>query len=255
MPDEVVESPEEEAPEAQEQPTPEVPSVPSAGAEPSAPSGFDVEAFVEALEDPRVAQAFGKAIREPVRRQVQSFGDSGLAQVRRIAEYLERHKGDVEAAEREMKMDAILEGQTSSAPPGGTGEAGDTEETVAMQAISTELLSGAGIPFDHPEYRALVSQYGGQIRNPQHWETIVSAFVRRLTAKAEKQETSVTAASAVGESGVPTASPADVDSATAELDAIQRGSMGSLTNPTVAKRREELREYLAANTEQRPDIQ
>jgi hypothetical protein len=73
----------------------------------------------------------------------------------------------------------------------------------AFEAISKEILSGADIPFDDAEYNALVTEYEGRVRNPEHWRSIAQAHVDRRRIQSERQEGVTPAASSSALGGTP----------------------------------------------------
>jgi len=225
---------------------PVVPSTVSA----TAPSAkLDADSLASALKsDPTLRSALVEALRPEWQKDTQSVKDKRIAgltdDVERLKVYIQKTGGDVDAAVREMRVDELLEGR----PARGGAE---SEDVAYMTAKSALILKDAEISFEDPEYRLLVAQYEGRI-NPNQWVDVVQHFADSRQKKATRQ-TSVTASAAVGGGG--SAAPAgDLDALTEELEAIQSGKRGSLTDPKLQAKRKELRKQLADLTPQRPDI-
>ena len=174
------------------------PSVPSLEQPPSPFGDLDVETLAEKL-----APHLADSLRPEWQKDDQSVKDRRIAgltdDVARLKSYMSKSGGDVDKAVREMQIDDMLAGRSESKVPGRT-ESGSSGLQAAMQAVSTEILSGAEIDFEDPEYVALTKQYGGRIDNAEDWRAITQAFADRRTSKAAKQE-GVTEAATVGATG------------------------------------------------------
>ena len=211
------------------------PSVPSLEQPPSPFSGLDVETLAEKL-----APHLADSLRPEWQKDDQSVKDSrihGLIDdVDRLKSYMKREGGDVDKAVREMQIDDMLAGRSESKVPGRT-ESGSSGLQAAMQAVSTEILSGAEIDFDDSEYVALTKQYAGRITNAEDWRAVAQAFADRRTTKTAKQE-GVTSAATVGESGAAATASGDAESVAAELNELLDGT--GVTKPETQKRIAEL---------------
>jgi hypothetical protein len=108
-----------------------------------------------------------------------------------------RVKGDVEANELRQRF-AELEAQVKGA--GGT--AAPKPAAAFREAATAEKLRKAEIPFDDPEYTALVDRYADAPMSDEQWLTLVDMFTDRRSTKAAKQ-TNAGEAAAVTESGTP----------------------------------------------------
>ena len=239
--------------ETQEKPTPAVPS-PVSAVTPSAPS-LDADLLANALANPKVRGALVETLRPEWQKDSQSVKDKRIAgltdDVERLKAYMKATGGDVDAAVREMRIDDVLEGRASPDTVRGR-TVPESQDEAYMKARSAQILNDAQISFDDPEYGVLVAQYQGRV-NPAQWVDIVANLANSRQKKATKQ-TGVTAAAAVGGGAAAAPGSGDVDALTAELEAIQAGQRGSLTDPKLREKRKELRTQIAALTPQRPDI-
>ena len=238
---------------AVEQATPAspMPSVPGGPAPASPqPPAVDVEAVARRAAE-IVRGELDPVLDDRVDARFKSTTHGRFKDVQRIADYLAQSSGNVEQAARNLVLDEIVaERQGPQGGAEGTASAIDRPWETA-RAKSAAILSGAGLAVDDPGYVALVEQYRGRI-DPSDWPDIAQHYADNATRKQSRQ-TSVTASAAVGGGG--SAAPAgDVDTLTEELEAIQSGKRGSLTDPKLQAKRKELRRQLAELTPQRPDI-
>lgn len=226
---------------AQETPEEEVPtsppSVPSADKPPSPLDDLDVESLAEKL-----APHLAESLRPEWQKDDQSVKDRRIAgltdDVERLKAYAKAAGGDLDKAVREMQIDDMLAGRSESKVPGRT-ESGSSGLEAAMQAVSTEILSGAEIDFDDPEYVALTKQYAGRIQNAEDWRAVTQAFADRRTTKAAKQE-GVTDAATVGATGKAVSTgEKSYDELAVELDELK--SKGS-SRENMIRQREILKE-------------
>ena len=235
----------QEVTEEKEQPTP-APSVPS-GDEPTSAPEVNAEALVEQL-----APLLAEKLRPEWEKADQSVKDKRIAgltdDVERLKVYLASSDGDVDKAIKEMRIDDMLAGE-SQPVVGTTGK----EVQGAMEAISAQYLSSAGIDFEDPGYKALVQQYGW-IKTPENWEPVVKAFIETKLTKEAKQE-GVTSAAVVSSIGAVVSSE-DPDELAAELERLQAPGPNELgvTHPDNIARRKEINAKLKTLTPQRPDI-
>ncbi len=214
------------------------PSVPSLEQPPSPFSGLDVETLAEKL-----APHLAESLRPEWQKDDQSVKDRRIAgltdDVDRLKAYIKQESGDVDKAVREMEIDDMLAGRSGSKVPGRT-ESGSSGLQAAMQAVSTEILSGAEIDFDDPEYVALTKQYAGRIGNAEDWRAVAQAFADRRTTKATKQA-GVTDAATVGSSGAPPpAAGEEQEALLAEMNDMYAGKKGSLSLPQNSTRLKEI---------------
>ena len=184
----------QEVVEAQEQPSPAVPSVPSGVEQASAPS-LDLDNLAE-----KVAGMVREGLQVDIERGIQSTKDRRFSDVERVIKALKDAGGDEMLAIRNMQIDDLIaQGALPAEVPGRT----DDGMEVAFEAISKEILSGANIPFDDAEYNALVTEYEGRVRNPEHWRSIAQAHVDRRRIQSERQEGVTPAASSSALDGTP----------------------------------------------------
>lgn len=219
-----------EGQETEATPKPSVPSAISEGQPASAPS-VDVEKLVEALM-PKIEERIARSVQSTKDRRIAGLTDD----VERLKAYMQKSGGDLDRAVREMEVDDMLKERRSSTKVPGRTEVDDTE--AAFEAISTELLSGAGIAFDDAEYTAFAEQNSGRIRNPAHWREVLTAHIQRRASKATKQG-SVTPAATASTGGAPIQS-ADVEksvlSISKELRELYAGKYGPATSPQIIER-------------------
>lgn len=199
--DKALESTPEQA-EVEETPKPRVPSQASEDKPTSQPkAGADDLDKLEAK------------IEDILSRKQQSFKD------RRIAKLTEQVE----------QLAQILDGDepVSQPDPGRSKPVEKEDGSAFMEAMTAQILDGAGIAHNDPEYESLVEQYGGRISNPEQWVSVVREFAQRKGSKVAKQESSASMASRVT-NAAPAAPVGDDAEAIAErLAAIQRGEHGS----------------------------
>jgi len=201
----------QEEPEVVEQPKPTAPSVPS-GDKPTSEvsSGVDISALEETID-----------------RKIQSLKDRRLDKLPQLEE----------------KLNQLIEAYEGASPkassPEVSGKTGGGEQAY-MEAMSAQILDGAGIAFDDPEYNALVEQYGGKIANPEQWVNVTKAFAEKRRAKASKQE-SVTDAAGVTAAGTSAevSEEADVINLSNRLEEIRASGMASV-DPKLKEERDKI---------------
>lgn len=239
--------------EGQEQPTPAVPSPVSADKLSSAQPALSASDLANALRDPQVKKTLTDMLKPEWEKADQSVKDRrirGLTDdIERLKAYVER-AGDFDQGVRDMQVDDILAANRYGEVVGATST--EQQDVAFMEARSAQILQDAGIGFDDPDYRVMVSQYQGRV-TPEQWIELVQGLASNRTRKVAKQQ-GVTQAAAIVPGGQAPTAAGDLDSLVAELDAIHKGQRGSLTNPKVQQRRKELRAQIAAQTDQRPDI-
>jgi len=106
-----------------------------------------------------------------------------------------------------------------------------------MEAMSAQILDGAGIAFDDPEYNALVERYGGKITDPDQWANVTQAFAKKRVTKGAKQE-GVTEAAAATSAGtvLEVSAEADLENLATRLDEIQVSGLASVDPQLKAER-------------------
>ena len=190
----------QEAPEVVEQPKPTAPSVPS-GDKPTSEvsSGVDISTLEETID-----------------RKIQSLKDRRLDKLPQLEEKVNQLIAAYEGAPPKESSPEVV----------GTTGGG---EQAYMEAMSAQILDGAGIAFDDPEYNALVEQYGGKITDPDQWANVTKAFADKRKSKASKQAGVTDAAGATAEGTVAEVSDeADVTNLITRLEEIQAGGMASV---------------------------
>ena len=212
--EQVVESAQESS-EVVEQPVPTVPSVPSGDEPTSAPSsGVDISALEETID-----------------RKIQSLKDRRLDKLPQLEEKVNQLIAAFEGAPKESSPEVV-----------GTTAGG---EQAYMEAMSAQILEGAGIAFDDPEYNALVEQYGGKV-TPEQWVSVTKAFAEKRSTKVDKQEGVTAAAGAIAAGTVVEVSEdEEMVGLIARLDEIRATGKG-----TVDKNLKEEREKISARLEE-----
>jgi len=200
----------QEAPEVEEQPVPTAPSVPS-GDKPTSEvsSGVDISTLEETID-----------------RKIQSLKDRRLDKLPQL----------------EAKVNQLIEAYEGAPKESSPKVAGTTVsgEQAYMEAMSAQILDGAGIAFDDPEYDALVEQYGGKITDPDQWANVTKAFADKRTTKASKQAGVTEAAGAtVAGTVVEVSEEADMASLTSRLEEIRAGGRASI-DPIIKAEREKI---------------
>ena len=199
----------QEAPEVVEEPKPTAPSVPS-GDKPTSEvsSGVDISTLEETID-----------------RKLQSLKDRRLDKLPQLEEKVNQ-------------LIAAYEGTPKESSPEVVGTTGGGEQAY-MEAMSTQILDGAGIAFDDPEYNALVEQYGGKV-TPEQWVSVTKAFAEKRSTKADKQEgvTEAAGATAAG-TVVEVSEEAEMDNLTTRLEEI-RASGKAAVEPTIKEEREKI---------------
>ena len=189
----------QEAPEVEEQPVPTAPSVPS-GDKPTSEvsSGVDISSLDEKID-----------------LKIQSFKDKRLSKIPALEKKLDELIELYEGAPAESSLEVV-----------GTTGGG---EQAYMEAMSAQILDGAGIANDDPEYNALVEQYGGKISSPDQWVNITKAFAEKRTSKAAKQEGVTEAAGATAAGTVAEVSEeAEMANLATRLAEIRTGGLASV---------------------------
>lgn len=217
-----------EVSEQQAPPAPKLPSVPSTAA-PSA-AGLDAEALVAQL-----TERLSSVIDEKINRSFQSAKDRRFSDVERIHKYLQASGGDVAKATRDLQMDELYE-QVTSGKAVGAAPAGNEGDKAYMEAKTAQLLQGAGIDFEDPDYKLLVAQYAGRISNPSQWTDVVQTFADQRVSKREKSER-ITGAAAVSEHGRSVVTPPDTELGALTAELAKLGAQRP-TAEIMAKRRE-----------------
>jgi len=174
-------------------------------------------------------------------RQFQKGNDKRFSRVDNLVNVLKRagvnvKPEELEAAQREMEIDEVLEERRQGSVHGRT----DDSQQV-YQGISTEILDGAGIAYGDPDYKEFVAKYNGKVRNPEHWRTLVNAFVDRK----KRQAAAPNPASAIPESRStqPTKAAESDDELRTELNELLKKS---ISDPKVRERRAEIQAALKA---------
>lgn len=214
-------------------------------------SGLSVEAVVEQaadmLED-RLGQRF--ITREEADQTIQSRFDSNKDSrfhlVEQVAKYVKEAGGDVRKAAREMVLDEVAgvadfgglvpqaNQEPSGEPASGGTQAGprvpqqqDPDELQdQFDTVTTEILQGAGIPFNDQEVVELANNF--QVpkgADPvEAWELTLSRHVRK-----RQKQGNVSPASLQGEGGSPPPSNPDLQSQyEKELEQIRPGDAAGL---------------------------
>lgn len=198
------------APEAEEKPAPRVPSAASEDQRTSRPE--DSLDRLEALVD------------DAVSRKQQSIKDKRIAKLEKQLQSL---------------LEASDEAPSESAVPGRTAPVED-EDGAFMEAMSEQILVGAGMALDDPEYEELVDRYEGKITNPDRWERVLREFATSHKNKDVKRQTVTEAAKAPSTAEAADIEGGDAESVAGELAALQLGQMGDPFSPANRKRQEEL---------------
>ena len=200
----------QEAPEVEEQPVPTAPSVPS-GDKPTSEvsSGVDISSLDEKID-----------------LKIQSFKDKRLSKIPAL----------------EKKLDELIElyeGAPAESSPEVVGTTGGGEQAY-MEAMSAQILDGAGIANDDPEYDALVERYGGKITDPEQWVSITKAFAEKRSSKAAKQEgvTEAAGATAAG-TAVSVSAEDELAGLSSRLEEIRTGGRAAI-DPTIKEEREKI---------------
>lgn len=229
----------------EEKPAPPVPEISAESETPSSEQfGTELAEIRGQLSDLQ-EQLSGDDFKGLISRGIKSYGDSRLAKVDEIYEWAKRAGGDPDKIRGELELSELrselaeLKGDIPvSEVRGGTPGAGGVAD--AMEAISKEILSGADIAFDDPQYVALVGEYGNRVRNPEHWRSVLESHVDRRTTKTSKQAgvTPATAVSAPGGAAAPEG--AEQEALLAELNELYAGQHGSLATEANRKRMKEI---------------
>ena len=142
------EEPQVSAQEAQESKAPPTPviSTPSGGQPQSVAPAIDEEKLVEKLIQ-RLDGVIEKAVQSKTDRRL-SRVDGFYADMESLKGYLQKNKGDVDGAYREMAIDDLLQHRAASgAVPGRTAE---PEPQVDASKVA-DILNEAEVPFDDPD--------------------------------------------------------------------------------------------------------
>jgi len=167
-----------EEPVAKELPVPSTSAGSPAGG--SGATSPDVDALRQEIA------ALRKELPEIVESRVKSTKDKRFQKL----EELLKSADDLQSKTRDVVRDVASEGGFSAPAPGK----GEDEETSSLRALSAEHLKAIGVDASDAEYLALVSEWNGKIKNPQHWDLVLRAHVDRRKGKAAKQEAPVTQA-------------------------------------------------------------
>lgn len=144
--------------------------------------------------------ALRKELPEIVESRVKSTKDKRFQKL----EDLLKSADDLQTKTRSVVRDVASE-DGFSAPNLGKVE---DEDTSSMRAVAAEHLKAIGVDASDPEYLALVSEWNGKIKNPQHWDLVLRAHVDRRKGKVAKQDAPV-AQAAVTAPANPTPSEGD----------------------------------------------
>jgi hypothetical protein len=200
----------QEAPEVVEQPVPTAPSVPS-GDKPTSEvsSGVDISALEETID-----------------RKIQSLKDRRLDRLPQLEEKVDQ-------------LIAAYEGAPKEPSPEVVGTTGGGEQAY-MEAMSAQILDGAGIAFDDPEYNALVERYGGKITDPDQWANVTKAFADKRATKGAKQEgvTEAAGATAAG-TVVEVSEEAEIGNLATRLEEIRASGLAAV-EPKLKEEREKI---------------
>jgi hypothetical protein len=211
----------------------------------SAKVGSDAE-FAKRLEGieeivKKLPDIIDSGIKRTKDKRFAALGELDPETLRRFKSYLDKYGGNEDAAIREMRVDAVLEGQSS--PPADQGRS-DAEER-RMTRYVRRTLSGSGVSFNDPEYLALVEKHSSPKGvDEEAFYDDVDELVERRQSKQTKQ-TNIGAAAAASVPGSAIPATLDADDLAKELNDIQAGRHGSAVSPENKKRRAEIRARLA----------
>jgi len=192
----------------------------------------------KASEQPQVdVSALAKAVAKEmnleglVDARFKKTTDPRFADVRKVAEYLEKAGGDVEAAAKNMVVDQIVEREMSreaSQPAAGGGE--DAGVTERMTKYARRVLSNAGIDWDNnADYAALLREVN------ENWDTVGEyGFYDRLDNFADNYKDKATKQSSVGMgavvgSGGKTVAPTDDEGLLDRIVELQKHPVANAT--------------------------
>ncbi len=182
--------------------------------------------------------ALRKELPEIVESRVKSTKDKRF---QRLEELL-KSADDLQTKTRSVVRDVASE-DGFSAPNLGKVE---DEDTSSMRAVAAEHLKAIGVDANDPEYLALVNEWNGKIKSPQHWDLVLRAHVDRRKGKVAKQEAPVAQAAVAA----PTKPSPDEGNQVAQL--TERLKYLQEHNPLKNKaEREEIRAKLAKLNPQR----
>lgn len=203
------------------QDTADAPPVPASSVTSSEPASEQPQVDVSAIA---VAVAKELNLEGLVDARFKKTTDPRFADVRKVAEYLDKAGGDVEAAAKNMVVDQIVEREMSGEkPPSAAGGGEDVEVENRMTKYARRVLASAGIDWDNnEEYAALVKEVN------EDWDTIgehgfydrLDTFADTYHDKAEKQD-SVGTGAIVG-SGGKTVAPTDDDGLLERIIELQK---------------------------------
>lgn len=159
-----------EIPESESLPLP-VASGDSGDKRPSTVGAVDttklVAELVPALREALVRdEGFIRASQSVKDKRLRVLDDLDPEALRKFNRYLQKHGGDEDTAIREMLIDQRLLGGDFSPvvaeSPGKAAPAATPVQAPDPKAYVSDLLTQAGIPFDDPDYLAIVEEYKGQ---------------------------------------------------------------------------------------------
>jgi 3-methyladenine DNA glycosylase/8-oxoguanine DNA glycosylase len=165
-------------------------------------------------------------LEETIDRKIQSLKDRRLDKLPQLEEKVNQLIAAYEGAPKEPSPEVV-----------GTTEGG---EKAYMEAMSAQILEGAGIDFEDPEYLGLVKQYGGKL-TPEQWINTTKEFVKKRATKGAKQEgvTEAAGATAAG-TVVEVSDEAEMDNLANRLSEIRAGGKAAV-DKNLAKERDEIR--------------
>ena len=134
-------------------------------------------------------------------KRLKLLDEENPALVQRVVKYLKKYDGDEEEVARQIRLDALAEGARASAKePSGEADPGRSEPRGPepkedLKSWVSRQLTEAGIPFDHPDYKAVLAEFKQGQFDPAEFRGAVRGLVARLRASA-----SVSPSAAVSES-------------------------------------------------------
>ena len=209
-------------------PTPQV--TPTSQQAASTPTGASVDALVN-----EVLQRLEDTLDAKVDQRFKKTTDPRFADVRRVAEYLQKAGNDPEIAARNMLLDDMLAEKQSPSSERPAGTVSDEEANAEIKAVTTLILDGAGIAYGDPRYTALYEQYKDSISSPQAWERVLKTAVEAWSKQAQPIPGAV-----VTEGQRPPAPPSLQAEYEAEVAKIKQGDIAALTQLKEAYRKKGL---------------
>jgi len=204
MSDESAKESGQEQQEVQGQPTLEVPSVASG-----------VQQTSGSQNDEAVLERLLSRVDERLDRKMQSLKDKRIAELEKKINML--------LDEGESAPVREVSGRTKQAD-----QSGGEDHQPYMEAMTAQILRGADIAFDDPDYVALVNEYGQKITNPDQWEKVVREFANNKKVKGTKQS-NVTPAAMSSSGSSPPPGQRDTEKVASELMKVQRALARKMT--------------------------